>query len=86
MKILIIAYLIANLSSNEMRMVIAELSLTKQHVETNGLLFQKDGVFKDYVLIKLGTNEVRIKESDFLKLINKVEILEEIQNHNPAKE
>jgi hypothetical protein len=76
--------MLCQLSANEMREVIADLA-THQHVETNGLLFQKDGVFKDYVLIKLGNKEVRIKESDFLKLINEVEILEEIQNNKPAK-
>ena len=85
MKIFIIAFMLCQLSANEMRMVIAELS-TSQHVEANGLLFQKDGFFRDYVLIKLGTQEVRIKESDFLKLINEVEILEELQNNEPAKD
>jgi hypothetical protein len=86
MKILIIAFMLANLSANQMRMVIADLSLTKQRVETDGLIFKKDGVFKDYVLIKLGTQEVRIKESDFLRLINEVESLEELQNNKPAKD
>ena len=76
--------MLANLSANEMRMVIADLA-TSQHIEKNGLLFQKCGTFKDYVLIKFGKQEVRIKESDFLRLINEVEILEEIQNHTPAK-
>ena len=77
--------MLCQLSSNEMREVIADLSLTKQHVETNGLLFQKCGTFKDYILIKLGTQEVRIKESDFLRLINEIEELENIQNLTPAK-
>jgi hypothetical protein len=68
-----------------MREVIAELA-THQHVEINGLMFQKCGTFKDYVLIKLGTQEVRIKESDFLRLINEIETLEELQNNEPAKD
>jgi hypothetical protein len=79
--------MLCQLSANEMREVIADLSLRpEKYVETNGLIFQKCNTFKDYVLISLGNEGLRIKESDFLKLINEVEILEEIQNHTPAKD
>lgn len=82
----IIAFVLSQFSTREMREIVAELSLNpNQILEIKDVQFARTGRFKDRILIDFGALHCEIAESDFLKLIDKIEKEEEIINHLPAQ-
>jgi hypothetical protein len=83
----IIAFVLSQFSTREMREVIAELNLQQEKVfEFKDVQFRKVGRFKDRIIIDLGAMECEIAESDFFKLISEIEKEESIADYLPAQE
>lgn len=85
-KLSIIAFVLSQFSTRELRDLIAELDLNNASIEAQGAYFEKSGRFKDCINIQVGNIAITIKQTDFLKLIAEAEKEEEILNHTPAKE